>query len=357
MTNRERFLRCLRYQGVDHPPLMVPAPWPATRRRWESEGLPAGVDLYDYFALPQLKYVHLALETVLHPPFAEEILAEEEEFVIRINRHGVKEKNFRDGSSMPEFLEYPVKGRSSLPWLREKLSPGQAGRIAADWLEQARAARAAGGLLFVNGGMYFAFLNEHMGTEALMLSFFDDPEFILEVNELQCALCEQALRLCQGQIELDFIGYHEDMAYKNGSLISMPMFRRFMSPFYERIGRLAMAGGIDLQMLDSDGHIRELIPEWLKHGINVLCPMEVAAGMDVVALRQEFGPELRMIGGFDKRILAAGQPGIERELLRLQPLIEAGGYIPAIDHGTPPDVPFAHVCHYVETLKRMFGLR
>ncbi len=84
--------------------------------------------------------------------------------------------------------------------------------------------------------------------------------------------------------------------------------------------------------------------------------MEVAAGMDVVALRREFGRGLRMAGGFDKRILAAGKAAIRKELARLRPVIEEGGYIPAIDHGTPPDVSFANVREYVGGLKALYGM-
>ncbi len=60
-----------------------------------------------------------------------------------------------------------------------------------------------------------------------------------------------------------------------------------------------------------------------------------------------------MTGGFDKRILAAGKKEIERELERIRPVVEEGGYIPTIDHGTPPDVYFANVCHYVQCSKKM----
>ena len=118
---RDRFLKTLRYETVDHPPLIVPGPWPATRARWEREGLPAGVDLYDYFELPRYETAHLNMETVFDPPFEERILEETDDFVVKINRMGVTERNFRDGTSMPEFLDYPVKGPESLGWLRERL--------------------------------------------------------------------------------------------------------------------------------------------------------------------------------------------------------------------------------------------
>ncbi len=81
------------------------------------------------------------------------------------------------------FWSTPSRGRESLGWLRERLDPETPGRFAPDWLEQAKAAQDAGALLLLNGGMYFGFLNERMGTEPLMMAYFDDPAFIHDVNE------------------------------------------------------------------------------------------------------------------------------------------------------------------------------
>jgi len=358
MNNRDRFLRTMRYQEVDHPPIDVPGPWASTRKRWEREGLPKGADLYEYFDLPPAgHFKQVAFETVLRPPFEEKILERTEDYVVKINHNGARVKNFLDEDSMPEFLEYPIKGMESLQWLREKLDPDNPGRLAPGWLEKAQEAKKEG-CTFLNGGMYFGFLNEHMGTEQLLLGYLDTPDLIHEVNDLQCRCCEKGLNLVLPKFQLDTIGYHEDMAYKTGSLISPAMFREFMSPYYARIQKIRKKYGIDLQWLDSDGNIWELIPLWLDLGINILMPMEVAAGMDVVALRKEFGRELRMCGGFDKRIMASPhKEDIKRELERIRPVIEDGGYVPGLDHGAPPDIPFENIRYYIETLRNMFGVK
>jgi len=204
--------------------------------------------------------------------------------------------------------------------------------------------------------MYFAFLNEHMGTEPLMYAYGDHPHFIHAVNELLCSLCENALTTALPHVPLDYVGYHEDMAYRNGSMIAPAMFREFMTPYYRRVTAIAAAHNIDLHVMDSDGDIRELIPLWLDCGINVVTPVEAAAGMDVVELRRRFGRDLRMMGGFDKRILAGPQAGIRREFDRIAPVIAEGGYLPACDHGVPHDVPFANYTYLVELLKGLYGM-
>ena len=356
MDNRTRFLRTMRFEPVDHPPLMLSGPWGQTVQRWEREGLPAGCNLHEFFGLEPLDMVPVGIETILYPAFKERVLEDTGTYVIKINQRGVKERNFRDGSSMPEFLDYPIKGPQDAGWLAERLDPESAGRVRPDWLEEGRRRQARDALVFCNGGMYFAFLNEHMGTEPLMYTYFDNPEFVHLVNDRLCALCERALTTVLPSFRLDFIGYHEDMAYKNGSIISAEMFREFMTPYYRRIQRIARQFDVELNYMDSDGDIRELIPLWLDCGINTFAPLEVAAGMDVVALRAQYGKQVRMIGGFDKRILATGKAQILRELERVRPVIEGGGYIPGCDHGVPPDVSFENYCCFTNGLKTIYGM-
>lgn len=346
----------MHFEPVDHPPLMLSGLWPASRKRWEAEGLPEGADLYEYFGIEPFTRTPVPIETVFHPPFEERIVESNREFTIKINRRGVTEKNFHDATSMPEFIDYPIKSPADARWLREKLDPTAPGRIAPDWLEEAKRARRDRKLVFTNGGMYFGFLNEHMGTEKLMLVYFDSPEFIHEVNELLCTLCELSLDTILPKFKLDFVGYHEDMAFKTSSLISPEMFREFMTPYYRRVTAIARTHGVDIHFMDSDGHITDLIPLWLETGINLVSPIEVAAGMDVVQLRAEYGQDLLMCGGFDKRILADGKDAISREIERLRPVIEQGGYIPDCDHSVPPDVAFENYCHYVNCLKGLYGM-
>ena len=65
--------------------------------------------------------------------------------------------------------------------------------------------------------------------------------------------------------------------------------------------------------------------------------------------------DLLMMGGFDKRILLGSQVDIEREVHRLAPLVEQGGYVPFCDHRVPPDVPLENYMFYVQTIRKVWG--
>ena len=97
-------------------------------------------------------------------------------------------------------------------------------------------------------------------------------------------------------------------------------------------------------MLDSDGNVEELIPIWLELGIQFIYPMEVAAGMDVVALRKQYGRNLIIGGGMDKRILASTKAAIRDMVEEKVPLLRGGGYVPGCDHAMPQDIPGKITC-------------
>jgi uroporphyrinogen decarboxylase len=151
--------------------------------------------------------------------------------------------------------------------------------------------------------------------------------------------------------------FWEDMCYRSGPLISPDMFREFMLPRYRRITDLARSRGIDLSFVDSDGNVEELIPLWLESGISGVYPMEVAAGMDVVKLRRQYGKDLLMTGGIDKRVLARDRKAIDEELEAKIPLVELGGFIPHIDHAIPHDVPYDNFSYYWQRKKSLLGVQ
>ncbi len=146
-----------------------------------------------------------------------------------------------------------------------------------------------------------------------------------------------------------------DMAYKEKAMISPAMTREFLQPSYDRWVSEALASGVKIIDMDSDGKIDELIPIWIESGINVCDPIEVATGNNLNQYRKTFGRKMAYRGGVDKRAMAKGGKIIENELARLEPVIRSGGFIPGCDHGVPPDVSWPNYLHYCRLLAEMTG--
>ena len=120
-------------------------------------------------------------------------------------------------------------------------------------------------------------------------------------------------------------------------------------PRYRQIIEYLRSHGVEIITYDSDGNIEALIPDLIDVGVNLIWPCECAAGMDIRRLRAEYGHDLALSGGIDKRELAKGRRAIEREVVgKMAPLLEDGGYIPTVDHAVPPDISYDNFMYYLE---------
>ena len=77
--------------------------------------------------------------------------------------------------------------------------------------------------------------------------------------------------------------------------------------------------------------------------------MERQAGVDGLKLRQQY-PKLLMVGHFDKMTMNRGEAAMRAEFERLVPLMKTGGFIPSVDHQTPPGVSLAEYRVFLKLL-------
>ena len=142
------------------------------------------------------------------------------------------------------------------------------------------------------------------------------------------------------------------MAFKGRPMISPAMTREFLGPFYRATVEALHDVGVEHIFVDCDGDCTELIDVWLDSGIKGIYPMEIAAGVDPVALRKKHGDRLLMVGGIDKRRIARGPEAIRAEVRSKVPfLAEKGGYAPGIDHAAPPDISLDNYRRFVEEVR------
>ena len=175
----------------------------------------------------------------------------------------------------------------------------------------------------------FWWTRDLMGLKRTLVMLYKDPALLEEILDHYLEFHLKVLPRALTEVEVDYVVFNEDMAYKSGPMISPETFREYMSPVYYEICKLMRSYGVKVLMVDSDGNVEPLIPKLLKVGINSITPCEVATGMNVVKLRRRY-PNLVMMGGLDKRKLAKGFMEIEEEVYRKVPLlVRTKGYFPA----------------------------
>ena len=123
----------------------------------------------------------------------------------------------------------------------------------------------------------------------------------------------------------------------------------------KRVMEIYQKSGTKYSYVDCDGDFRLLIPAWLESGVNIMFPLEVASGIHPLELRQK-NKGIRMMGGVDKVVLTGTKDDIKKELLKLKPLVDEGGYIPHVDHRVQADVPYENYLYYLLVKREIFEI-
>ena len=359
----ERFYRFFTGQAVDRCPDQEFGYWPQTIRRWLKEGMEVDLTpeernqmfcrkVNDYFGFENWHAVHLSLRWHMNPKFEEKVIERRGASVIMRDTGGAiaqRYQNDQDDSSIPHFIEFPVKTPDDWKAMKERYRLDDPTReIPTQEIETARKGAAEGRIIAVNGPGPYGVLRDWMGFENLSIAFYEYPEMIHDMVEHLAALAVNQLRKIPTDIPIDFVSYWEDMASKNGPFVGPSMFREFLQPCYHAIIVELRKHGCVLGLVDCDGNPHDIVGNWLEEGVNIMFPLEVAAGVDPYAWRREFGRGLLLKGGVAKAPLVEGGSAIDRELERLRPLYEQGGFMPHLDHLVPPDIPLKHYQQYIE---------
>lgn len=261
---------------------------------------------------------------------------------------------------MDQYIDFPVKTRRDFEEMRKRYDPLDSQRYPENWGYLVREWRERDyplALTQIGGFGLYSMLRRWMGTERACTVFYDDPTFAEEMLdflvEFFIKLTERALK----EADADWYNYFEDFAFKTGPLVSPQIYSRFLLPRYRRINEHLRKYGIEIISLDSDGNFEVLLPLIIEAGFNHLCPLEQASSMDPVRIRKEYRRAFALLGGIDKREIAKGKREIQREVERILPVLESGGYIPTIDHSIPPDIPYENFLYYLELKRKVLGLR
>ena len=381
-TSRERFLQTLEFKPVEIPWVRWGSfIWDETIAIWESQGYD-GRSLDDIFELDQLIRVDPWYGPV--PNFEHEVIEEDEHTVTYINHEGILMREFKEhrDTSMPQFMKFPVENEDEFEqFAAERLTLNADLRFPDQWKQEV----SDGGRVQTKVGKgeqeiddlkprtrepsqqwprlcwadrwggFFGALRNLMGVESLCRAFYDQPNLIHRMMEERAdaiiAITAETLK----HTKFETFWFWEDMAYNHGPLVGPELFRKFALPHYRRVCDWLHSQGVRHIGLDSDGNISSLIPIWLDGGINMLWPFEVQSGMDVVEVRKIYGHDLVIMGGIDKRVIAKGGETLRREVDRVMPLVEDGGYIPELDHSIPPDISWPVFCEYMEYMKQRMG--
>ncbi|MBL7200220.1 MAG: hypothetical protein ISS56_08740 [Anaerolineae bacterium] len=356
MNHRERFVRTLTGKPVDRVPFIkvfggtnhiLPA--------WEDEypGIGQCIDQVLQFEGVYRGWDCMPVNVDLSRLGEPVVLEEDDTRRITRRSDGLVEVRTKTGDYHRRTLEWPVKCREDWERIKgEHLQADDPGRFPEDWDEHVRAYRERDYPLQLTHGGVYGFARNLMGDQNLGYAFYDDPELVHDIMDSYTEMAIQIWSKIAADVDCDLVECWEDMASKNGSLISPKTFREFMRPNYQRIASFAHEHGIEIILVDTDGYIMDLTPLMLEAGVTALYPYEVGAGNDVAAALDQF-PQLGVIGGLEKNVMAKGVAEMDSEIEKARRLILKGRFIPGPDHFVLSNVLFANYRYFMGRLREV----
>ena len=309
MNHVERFRAAMGFQPVDRLPRWEWAMWwDETIAHWRRQGLPGELesvfDIAAYFGLDPYRQFWFSttdptIEAVQH--HVEGIVSNMDDYL------RVRPRLFPDHREAIDAMR---------PW-RERQKRGEA-------------------VVWITLEGYFWFPRTLMGFTKISYAFYDQPELLHRINQ---DLTDFNLRILDQVDEAcvpTFATIAEDMSYNHGPMISEQHFDAFIAPYYRQIIPRLLERDV-IPIVDTDGDVTQLVPWLQREGVWGVLPLERQAGVDGMAIRKQY-PDVRLIGHYDKMVMDRGEEAMRGEFERLMPLMRSGGFIPSVDHQTPPHV-------------------
>lgn len=188
-----------------------------------------------------------------------------------------------------------------------------------------------------------------MGQEFFSLSLYDDPDFVEETLYRFSNWSAAVMRhVCA--MGFDLVWTADDIAGKNGMLVSPKMFRERILPHIRRV-----AENISIPWIfHSDGNLSAVLDDLMDLGITGLHPIEPGA-MDIREVKRRYGKRLCLIGNVDVHTLSAGTPAdVEAEVTGLlRDVAPGGGYMLSSGNSVAAYCRIENVRTMADTLHRL----
>ena len=317
MNNRERFYQTLHYGNPDRVPYFEEGIREDVIAAWKEQGMPEGEKPWEQADIRQ----EIKLDT---DPY-------------------------------PRFETWP-RAFKELEGLHAYYDPSDPRRLPDNWDPERLQGHDEVLMVRVHEGLFLSMGVGNARTfTRLMYQLADQPDFVRAymrmMGEFAVALAEPVLQA----VQFDALVFSEPIGDNNGALISPRMYEDLVLPGYQPLLDLARRYGIKTIICRTYANMKALIPSLLKWGIDVLWACEVEPSvMNYPALRQEFGRDLKLIGGIDLDALRKGKDAIKKELTGKVPeLLQQGGYIPLADGRIRSDVSYENYVYYRNLLEKI----
>lgn len=268
----------------------------------------------------------------------------------------------KDGGFYYDMFEHPLARSTSIDDIKNFPWPNPVDPARFEGLrERARHVAEDLGEPVILGGLSAGFVELAAWTRGFG-RFYPDLVTNLEwmtylmdtIIDLKLAYWEVALPMV-GDLA-DVVQEADDLAGQFSLLISPETYRSIIKPRHKKIMDFIKARTNAKIFFHSCGAIREIIPDMIEVGIDIINPVQVSAvGMESSALKRDFGREMTFWGGLvdTQGVFTTGSVQEVRDEVRrrIDDFGAGGGFVAATVHNIQANVPPQNIMALWETLQ------
>ncbi len=216
------------------------------------------------------------------------------------------------------------------------------------------------GALGTFGGSFFEIGHLLFGYENFLLKLITDRDLIEYFLD---RLLENYLRNTKKYLEIvgkyvHIIQLNDDFGTQDSLLISPVLYREVFKPRQAKLIEFIKKNSKAFTFLHSDGSIKEIIPDLIEIGVDIINPVQTSAKeMDPSKLKAEFGKYITFWGGGidTQTTLPFGSlEDIEKEVKeRIRIFAPGGGYVFCPIHNIQADISPEKILTIFETAKKI----
>jgi len=173
----------------------------------------------------------------------------------------------------------------------------------------------------------FGNTSQAMGLESFCYALYDDIRLVEALFEVVGSAYVQITERMVKMPGLGAVLMSDDLAYTGGPLVSPEIYRKYVFPWYRKIGEILDSAGLPF-IFHSDGKLWDLLDDLAECGIKAIHPIEPQA-MDIVEVKRRYGRRFCIFGNIDlEYTLTRGSvDDVEEQVKqRISELGPGGGY-------------------------------
>lgn len=182
----------------------------------------------------------------------------------------------------------------------------------------------------------FGNASQAMGLQNFAYALYDDLKVVEALFEIiGSAYLKIARRLVRAP-KLGAVFMSDDLAHSHGLLVSPVVYRRYVFPWYKKIGEVLADAGLPF-IFHSDGRLWEVLDDLADCGMSGIHPFEPKA-MDIVEVKRRYGDRFCLFGNIDldytltRGSVAEVEAQVKQKISQLAP---GGGYGLAASNSIP----------------------